>query len=102
MSWLIWVVLYLIMVSEMIRQIRERRRRGIKFEWSKGLATAGGCILVAIAGCAALIGFMAIDQPETGCVLCVLVFGGGMTALIMAVNRRWPAEVGIRTFEPDR
>ncbi len=39
MSWLIWVVLYLIMVSEMIRQIRERRRRGIKFEWSKGLAT---------------------------------------------------------------
>jgi hypothetical protein len=96
MSWLIWVVFYPIIMSGAIRQIRERRRRGIKFEWSKGLATAGGCILVAVAGCASLIGFMAIDQPKIGCVLCVLVFGGGMTALIMAVNRHWPAEDGIR------
>jgi hypothetical protein len=97
MGWLAFLVLYFIMMAGAIQQIRARRRRGLRFDWSKGLVTTGGCLLITCVGCGSLIGFMAIDQAAIGAVFCFVVIIGGMIGLTIAINRRWPAGGGART-----
>jgi len=102
MFWLAFLVLYFIMMTGAIQQIRARRRRGLRFDWSKGLATIAGCLAITAMGCGSLIGFMAIDQPVIGGVSCFVVFIGGMIWLTLAVNRRWPPGGEVRTVPADR
>lgn len=88
------VVVFLWVLGNAVRQVRRQRALGLKFEWDKAFATAGGCILVTLAAIGALIGMMALDQPIPGTILCVLILAGGLTGLIVWVNRRWPRRPG--------
>jgi amino acid transporter len=77
-----------------IRQLRENRWRGIKFEWSKALVTAGGCILITVVALGCMFGAFALNQPALGGVLVAVVMIGGLIGLVVEVNRYWPTRTG--------
>jgi UDP-N-acetylmuramyl pentapeptide phosphotransferase/UDP-N-acetylglucosamine-1-phosphate transferase len=94
MGWLAFAVLYLAIMAVAIKQIRDNRRRGIQFDWSKGLATAGGAVLVTALAIGALFGATALGKPHLGLALLVVVLVIGLIGLVVAVNHRWPRAKG--------
>ena len=90
MSWLA-LILSLVVMAGAIKEIRDDRRRGVGVDWSKTVATAAGVLLVTASATGVLIGAMALGARTTGTVLFIVVFAVGLTALVLAVNRRWPS-----------
>jgi hypothetical protein len=81
-------------VSNAVDQYRRQRALGLKMQWDKALATAGGCILVTGVGLGSLFAGLALDAPILGTSGCVVLIIGGMIGLIILVNRRWPRRPG--------
>ncbi len=94
MGWLAFAVLYLAIMAVAIKQMRDNRRRGIPFDWSKGLATAGGAVLVTVLAIAVLIGATTLGKPHLGLALLVVVLVIGLIGLVVTVNHRWPPAKG--------
>lgn len=94
MGWLAFAILYLVGMAWAIGKVRDNRRRGIGFDWSKGLATAGGAVLVTVLAIGALFGATAMGKPEIGLALLVVVLFIGLIGLIVTVNHRWPPPKG--------
>jgi hypothetical protein len=90
MGTLATIAMLAIVIVGAVRQLRENRRRGIKFEWSKALVTGGGCILITGLGLACLFAGFALDQPLVGVGLTFVILIGGLIGLIVWINRRWP------------
>ena len=84
------VVIFVWMTGMAIRQIRENRRRGIKYDWPRALAAAGGSIAVALAGIGVLLAGLTTDHAAAGGIGCAAVMIGGMIALALWIKRRWP------------
>ncbi|MFZ1124860.1 MAG: hypothetical protein WAN59_06960 [Candidatus Baltobacteraceae bacterium] len=77
-----------------IGQLRENRRRGIKTDPSKTFTTVAGCVLITLLATGAMAAGSALGHPTLGVVCGVVLIAGGLTALIIAVNRRWPPQRG--------
>ena len=88
------VVVFVWFLGNAVRQYRRQRAMGLKMQWDKALATAGGCILVTGAGLSALFAGLMLDAPVLGISGCVVLMIGGMIGLITLVNRRWPRRLG--------
>jgi MFS family permease len=84
------LIIFFTAVSRLVGRLRENRRRGVPFNWTAVLATAGGVIaLMALSG-ACLAGAIALGWPILGVILSLAVFIAGLVALALAVTRRWP------------
>ena len=94
MGWPALAVLYLAIMAVAIKQIRDNRRRGIHFDWSKSLVTAGGAVLVTALATGVFFGATALGKPPFGLALLVAVLAIGLVGLVVAVNHRWPSEKG--------
>ena len=84
------IILCLVVLAGTIKQIRDNRRRGVAIDWAKTLVTAAGAVVIAALATGAFFGAMALDAPTTAVVLFFVVFLGGVIALAVVVNRRWP------------
>ena len=92
MGWIASAALALLVAAQAIQRIRADRRRGIPINWPKTLVTLAGVAGVALAAIGLLIGALAADRPALASALFVVAFGGGLAAVVVAVNRRWPPE----------
>jgi hypothetical protein len=90
MAWLAKIALYVVVVFEQIVRGRREHARGVKFEWAKAFALGGGCIVVSLTALGGLFFFLSLDDPWIALIVCTLVLGGGLPALMIAVTRRWP------------
>ncbi len=90
MVWLPKIALYVVVVFEQILRGRRERLSGVKFEWAKALALGGGCIVVSLIALGGLFFFLNLDDPWIALIVCTLVLGVGMPALMIGVTRRWP------------
>ena len=80
-------VLLALMIA--LQQWGRMRRRGARIEWAKTILTALGVIVVTAAAIGAL--FLGLAHGGLyGLGAFAIVEGIGLTALIVAVNRRWP------------
>jgi hypothetical protein len=89
MGWLP-AILCLIVLAGTIKQIRDNRWRGVAIDWTKTLVTAAAAIVIAALATGAFFGAMALGAPTIGVVLFFVVILIGVTALAVALNRRWP------------
>jgi UDP-N-acetylmuramyl pentapeptide phosphotransferase/UDP-N-acetylglucosamine-1-phosphate transferase len=94
LSVLVSVVIFVWFLGNAVRQIRRQQAMGLKMQWDKTLATAGGCILVTGAGLGSLFAGLTLDAPILGTAGCAVLMIGGMIGLIILVNRRWPRRPG--------
>jgi len=94
MSSLVAVVVFLFVLGNAINQIQRQRRLGLAFQWGKTFATGGGCVLVTLVALGALLLAMHFDAPVLGAIACAVLLAGGLTGLIVWVNRTWPRREG--------
>ena len=80
----------IVVMGHAVRQMRERRRRGLRMDWAKLAATAGGAIAVALAAMGAILGGMMSNRPALGAILSALIMVGGLVTLILWLRWRWP------------
>ena len=92
MGWIASAALALLVAAQAIQRLSADRRRGVPVNWSKTLATQAGVLLTTLAAIALMIAALAAERPMLAFALFVVVFGGGLAAVILAVNRRWPPE----------
>jgi hypothetical protein len=76
-------------LSGAIRQVRENKRLGIKFQWAKFFATMGGVVVVMGLGLGCLFLGLSLDRPLIAA-LYLVIFIGGLVGLFIWANRRWP------------
>ena len=77
-----------------LRQIREDRRRGLSINWQKTGVTGVGVLLITGLAIAALLWRESRGGTLSAAILFGFVFLGGITALTIGVNRRWPRAGG--------
>jgi hypothetical protein len=90
MVWLASVALALLVAWQAVQRIRADQRRGIPINGPKTLVTLAGVVVVTLAAIGALFAALTEDRPALAVLLFFVVFAAGLTALIVAVNRRWP------------
>jgi hypothetical protein len=90
MGWLASVALALLVGWQAVQRIRADQRRAIPVDWPKTLLSLAGVVVVTLAAIGAMFAALTQDQPAIAVLLFVVVFAAGLTALIVAVNRRWP------------
>jgi uncharacterized membrane protein len=90
MGWVASVALALIVAWQAIQRIRADQRRGTPVNGAKTLVTLAGVAAVTLAAIAVMFAALTEDRPALAGLLFIVVFATGLTALIVAVNRRWP------------
>ncbi|MGO4871609.1 MAG: hypothetical protein ACLPGW_13530 [Roseiarcus sp.] len=90
MGWVASVALGLLVAWQAVQRIRADQRRGIPINWPKTLLTLAGVAVVTLAAIGAMFAALTQDQPVIAVLLFVVAFAAGVTALVVAVNRRWP------------
>lgn len=73
-----------------MREMRRQRRAGIRHDWTKTLVSILGVVVVTGLGFAAMFAASASGNAIAILAAFFLVWGGGMVALIIAVNRWRP------------
>lgn len=68
-----------------------RAWRAGRIDWRKTVVTTLGVLVVTALAIGALILGVRCEQDELGLVGFIAMLGGGLTVVIVAVNRRWPA-----------
>jgi hypothetical protein len=92
MGWIASAALAVLVAAPAIQRLRADRRLGIPVNWPKTLVTLAGVVLTTLAAIGLMIGALSADRPGLAIALFVVAFGGGLAALVLAVNRRWPPE----------
>jgi hypothetical protein len=90
MGWVASVALALLVAWQAIQRIRADQRRGIPINWPKTLVTLAGVVAVTLAAIGVMFAALTEDRPALAGLLFIAVFAIGLTALIVAANRRWP------------
>ena len=84
------------------RQIRENRRRGIRYPWARTAATVGGVLLMIAIGGGVMAGLISLNWPVAGVFGFFIVVIGGIVGMSVWVNRHWPVPGNSVTAPIDR
>jgi len=91
MGWLA-TALALLIAWKAFQRVRADQQRGVPINWPKTLVTLAGGGLVTLAALAVLYAGLTAGRGGLAIALFLVVFVGGLAAVILAVNRRWPLE----------
>lgn len=91
MGWLA-MGLALLVAWKAFQHVRADQRRGSPINWPKTLVTLAGGGGVTLAALGVLYAGLTADRSGLAIALFLVVFAGGLVAVILAVNRRWPPE----------
>jgi len=91
MGWLA-TALALLVAWKAFQRVRVDQQRGIPINWPKMLVTLAGGGVVTLAAIGVLYAGLTAGRGGLAIALFLVVFAGGLVAVILAVNRRWPPE----------